>query len=178
MAEQHDRPRLVKPEEIKPVDVEEFSFAFAVGAAAYAYRMPMRSPTENKLLLEDEKGDVQEIRITDVPLNRAALAIRDQCQGDMEMFQAIMHRIFALMKLQSHEKMQQWTTSPMKSASIPQSWRQRRPSRLIGTVILSRIGSSKRLSSLPRAGNMMTPKTPNPKFRGVVVILSMKPTSI
>ncbi len=109
MTEQDDEPRFLRPEEVKPVDVEEFSFALAVGGAAYAYRMPMSSPSENKILLEDEEGNIEEIRLTDVPLNRAALAIRDQCRGDMEMFQSIMHRVFAFMNLRNHEKMQRWT---------------------------------------------------------------------
>ena len=70
-----------KSKEIRAVDVDDFIFAYSVGEAAASYRMPMESPAESGFKLTDGK-ETREYQLTDIPLNRAALAIRDHCEGD------------------------------------------------------------------------------------------------
>src|SRR5438093_5713348 len=96
------------PEKTKPVDPEHFAVAVQVAAAAYSYRMPMESPAKQGLTLEMPDGNVEEIILSDVPLNRAALAIRDHFAPDMEMAGCALMRWMALMKVRSSEKMQKW----------------------------------------------------------------------
>ena len=110
--------RFLKPEEIPAVDLDHFIFAFSVGDAAASYRMPMKSQCENKFVISDDK-ESQEFVLTDNPLNRATLAIREQCGDDGEMFQAVMYRLFALMKVLDNKKIQRWTrVSAKKSDGI------------------------------------------------------------
>ena len=99
-------PKALK--EIQAVDVDDFIFAYSLGAAAASYRMPMESPAESGFTLTNGK-ETREFRLTDIPLNRAVLAIRDHCEGDTVRFMAIMQRIFAFTKLQDDERLSRWT---------------------------------------------------------------------
>jgi hypothetical protein len=99
---------LRSPEKTKPVDPEHFGFAMQLASAASSYRMPMESPAKQKIMLEMPDGKLQEIRFTDIPMNRAAMAIRDHFAPDMEAARSAMMRWMALVRLASHPSMRKW----------------------------------------------------------------------
>ena len=101
-----------RPENIKPVDPEQFGFAMQLGSAAASYRMPMESPTKQGLNIEMSDGTVQRLAFTDIPMNRAAMAIRDHFAPDMETARAAMMRWMALIRISSSEKMTRWRRRP------------------------------------------------------------------
>lgn len=91
-----------------PVDPEEFMFAMQLGCAAYSGQMPTRNPRTYGLNFAEEDGTIQRIAFTDIPLNRAALAIGNHCASDKKKFVAIMLRYFAFLDLWKREDMKAW----------------------------------------------------------------------
>ncbi len=99
---------LFRPELTPRVDPEQFAFALQLGSAASTYRMPMESPSKMGVGLEMPDGTVQQIRFTDVPLNRLALAIREHFGPDRKTFASVMTRFFALQRLWKNNRMKKW----------------------------------------------------------------------
>lgn len=95
---------LPRPENTKPVDPEQFGFAMQLASAAASYRMPMESPTKQRLNIKMDDGTVQRLAFTDIPMNRAAMAILDHFAPDMETARAAMMGWMALIRISSSEK--------------------------------------------------------------------------
>jgi hypothetical protein len=79
---------------IKAVTVEELIFAQQVGGLAGAGRIPNSGVGGMGLNLVNDDGDVTEINLSDIPFNRAMIAIRDQFPEGMLL--PLMTRIMAL----------------------------------------------------------------------------------
>jgi len=83
-----------------PVDPEELQFALQLGNAAGTYQMPTDNPEAKGIdLLDEESGEIQEIRFKDNPINRFGGAIAKEFGEDESKFYSIMNRIAALMRL-------------------------------------------------------------------------------
>lgn len=83
--------------QIETVTVEELAFAYAVGGNAASGAIPQSGVKGMGVNLQIDDGDVHRIELTDTPLNRAAIAIRDQFpKGKL---QPIMLRIMALQEM-------------------------------------------------------------------------------
>lgn len=83
--------------QIETVTVEELAFAYAVGSNAASGAIPQSGVKGMGVNLEMDDGDIHRIELTDTPLNRAAIAIRDQFpKGKL---QPIMLRIMALQEM-------------------------------------------------------------------------------
>ncbi len=90
------------------VDPQEFMFVLRLIAAASTYKMPMDSPTRYGFALKTEAGEVQQYRLTEDPLNRAGLAVREHCGQDSAKFHALMKRYFAWVDIRDHEGLSRW----------------------------------------------------------------------
>lgn len=101
---------LRNPEQLPPLNVEEFLFALNLGSAAYSLRMPMKSPAEEGLTLRDQDGRLTRISVTDIPFNRATIAVRDHFAPHWQKFTSFMMRFSALQALCDVPEMEEWVT--------------------------------------------------------------------
>ena len=69
---------MTKLPHVETVTVDELLFAYAVGGNAATGAIPQSGVKGMGVNLRMDDGDVQRIELTDTPLNRAAIAIRDQ----------------------------------------------------------------------------------------------------
>jgi hypothetical protein len=88
---------LTRPEFLPPMDWDQFAFAWDTAVAAGHLTMPVRNPETYHMNVELEDGDVREYVPRDMPLNRAALAVREHFAEDRESFFNFMTRFFALL---------------------------------------------------------------------------------
>lgn len=96
-----------KPYPLAPVEPEELMFALALGDAAATLKAPVENPSLQGINFVDEKtAQVMRLSLTDRPINRAALAVRDHFKGDK--FVSIMMRLFALFDVVEHKLVQRW----------------------------------------------------------------------
>ena len=65
--------------QIPAVSPDEMLFAIQAGQAAAMHRMPSKNPEQFgiNLIDEDGGGELNEIRLTDNPMNRFALTVRE-----------------------------------------------------------------------------------------------------
>jgi hypothetical protein len=103
-----DYEMLRSPEKTKPVDPEQFRFAMQLASAASSYRMPMDSPAKQRIMIEMPDGNVQQFSFTDIPMNRAAIAIRDHFAPDIETAMCALMRWRALARVISSPSMRKW----------------------------------------------------------------------
>jgi len=87
---------------IEPVDVEQLVYAFSVGSLAASGKIPGSGVGGMGVNLEND-GVVQRIELTDSPMNRAMIAIRDQFPKGM--MQPLMFRIWAMGELMEEPEM-------------------------------------------------------------------------
>ena len=93
-----------------PVEPEELKFAFQLGDAAGSQQMPIDN-IENKEIdiLDEETGEINEIRLKDNPISRFGSAIAQHYGNDESKYFSIMNRILALMEiLSSDEKVKKY----------------------------------------------------------------------
>lgn len=96
-----------KPYTYGPVEPKELMFALSVGHAAATLKMPVENPELMGVNLRDEQsGQVMRISLTDRPMNRAMLALREQFKGDK--FVNIGMRRWALARIMEHKAVQEW----------------------------------------------------------------------
>jgi len=55
-----------------------------------------------------DDGDIHQIRLTEDPLNRAGLAVREHCGRDSAKFQAFMKRYFAWVDIRDDARLARW----------------------------------------------------------------------
>ncbi len=91
-----------------PVEPEKFMLAFQVACAAYSYKMPMESPSSQKVAVDFGKGEVVQYKFTDTPWNRAMMAVRDHVASDFHELSSIVFRMTALQTLKDDPRMQKW----------------------------------------------------------------------
>jgi hypothetical protein len=98
----------VKPNltNLASVEADEIAYAMAVGSAAATGRIPGSGVRHLGVSLQRASGEVQELSLTDIPSNRAMIAIRDQFPK--EKFQPIMMRVWALGELLDDQRMQEF----------------------------------------------------------------------
>lgn len=98
----------LKPSEIPAVDPDHFGFAIQVASAAHALKMPMKSPATEGGSIRFPDGREIQFNFTDIPANRALMAMRDHFGPDTNSFVAAAMRFFALHRLWPHERMKKW----------------------------------------------------------------------
>lgn len=87
-----------------PVDPEELQFALQLGNAAGTGQMPVDNPeTKGIDIIEEESGEIQEIRFKDNPINRFGGAIAKEFGEDESKYYSVMNRITALLRLLSDD---------------------------------------------------------------------------
>lgn len=87
-------------EEFPPLDVQEFILCVELAVAAAEQKLaPLTPPPAFGVNLEDEDGRVSQIRFTDHPMNRKAIAIKEHCGADREKCRNVITRYFALESL-------------------------------------------------------------------------------
>jgi hypothetical protein len=94
--------------EAPPVDPQEFMFVLRLIAAASTYKMPMASPTRYGFALKTDDGEVHQYQLTEDPLNRAGLAVREHCGQDSAKFHALMKRYLAWADIRADERLSRW----------------------------------------------------------------------
>ena len=97
-----------RPEAIPPVAPDQFQFGVLLASAAFGYRMPMDSPAKQGVTLRMEDGSTCRLAFTDIPENRAMIAMRDHFGGDHEAFFAAAMRFFALMRVWKSPRNKAW----------------------------------------------------------------------
>jgi hypothetical protein len=96
-----------KTAEVLEVEPEELMFAFNVADAAASLRMPVENPgTKSIKLLDEKKGKVRTIALTDRPMNRAMLAVGEHFKGDK--FKALMWRLLAMHDILEDPRLASW----------------------------------------------------------------------
>ena len=93
---------MLNPEELPPLNSAEFASIFDRAIEAGAGQIKIPDPSKLSLEVAEEDGSVTRIGLTDSPINRMGVAIRQEYGADSEMFQNIMFRILALMKALHH----------------------------------------------------------------------------
>lgn len=101
-------PKIPRPEAMPPVDAQEFQFAVLLASSAFGFRMPMQSPSQSGVTLQQADGTQERLVFTDVLENRAMFAIRDHFAGNPEAFFAAAMRFFALQRMWKSARMSQW----------------------------------------------------------------------
>ena len=96
------------PTDVVEIAPEEFAFAMQVGDAAGAYRMPMESPSRLGVSIEMSPGDIQRIQLTDHPMNRFGMAVREHFGDDKRKMASFLMRWFALMKVMALPECQRY----------------------------------------------------------------------
>jgi hypothetical protein len=102
---QHQSHVMPQSKDIGPVTREELAFAVDLTDAATSHQMPMRSPADFRLLLEDD-GEVQEVQFADAPINRAVLALAEHFKGDSQQYYRVSFRMFALWRIMRSKEVQ------------------------------------------------------------------------
>ena len=87
------------PSEVISISAEDFAFAMQLGDAAFAFKMPMESPSKFGFNVELEKGTVQRFQLTDHPLNRFGIAVRNHFRDDRVKAASFMLRWWAFRKM-------------------------------------------------------------------------------
>ena len=99
------------PRELVPINPVEFMGLFRRAMLAGAKKISSPDPTKYGLSIKMSDGTVQHLSPTDIPMNRAALAIREEYGNDLDMFKSIMFRIMALMKILQEGRLRKWRKS-------------------------------------------------------------------
>lgn len=87
---------------VPPVTVSELAFVYAVGGAAAVGEIPQSGVGGMGVNIENADGNITRYELTDIPLNRAAIAIRNQFpSGQM---QPILLRILAMNDMLGREE--------------------------------------------------------------------------
>ena len=88
-----------------PIDPDELMYAFQIGNAAGSQQMPIENVENRGLnIFDEETGDINEIRLSDNPINRFGSAIAQEYGGDESKFHSIMNRLMALMRIISNKE--------------------------------------------------------------------------
>ncbi len=87
---------------MEQVTADELAFATALGSAVAAGKVPQSGVGHLGVNFEFDHDGVQRIGLTDIPENRAMIAIRDQFSR--EKFQPLMFRLWALAPLMEDEE--------------------------------------------------------------------------
>ena len=88
-----------------PVEPEELLFAFQLGNAAGTHQMPIDNPETKEInLLDEDSGEIQQIRLKDNHINRFGGAIAQEFGEDESKFYSIMTRISSLMRILSDDE--------------------------------------------------------------------------
>ncbi len=111
-----NRSRDVIPKRFRaPIDPDEFKFCLLLGDAAGRNKMPMESPAERTITLEDTDGSTTTYRIADLPITRFMMAITQHYRGlglpDDERFSRVMsvhNRIDAMIDVLRHPGGKAW----------------------------------------------------------------------
>lgn len=90
--------------DIQPVSLDDLLFALRIGEAAYDGRMPTPNPAKRELVLEK-----QIITFSDIPFNRAMLAVSEQFRDREEGYGfAVMFRMMEVGKIRRDSLFASW----------------------------------------------------------------------
>lgn len=106
------KPKRDKPlppfEEMPPIDPDVFIVAVNFAMNAASGNAITDDPTKAGINLVEENGSVSELRFTDIPMNRAMLALKERFAGDSAMFSSAATRMFALGKVLEDPRLSKW----------------------------------------------------------------------
>lgn len=97
-----------KPHEVLTFDLEEFSYVFDLAMHASMVKLAARNPSDKSMLLENSDGSVVRLRPTDIPINRAAMAVVEHYRNDHSKYYSMMFRLFALMEILEDKALDRW----------------------------------------------------------------------
>lgn len=101
----------IRPQEMGPIDREQFAYAFELANEAGSLSTPEDNPERFGVTLVDEElGEETRIRFTDQPINRAILALKKNCGNDSEMYFNVTMRFFAMLTILKCEELKSWMT--------------------------------------------------------------------
>src|ERR1044072_6380925 len=88
-----------KMHEVLPFEVEEFSYVFDIAMHASMNKRAARNPSDKSILFEESDGSVVRLSPTDIPMNRAAMAVVEHHRNDTPKYYSMMFRLCALMEI-------------------------------------------------------------------------------
>jgi len=101
---------MLAPDELTPLNPDQFRSIFANAMAASMGEIEALNPEAFSLAFQENHGSISEIQLTDIPINRMAVSIRQEYGADPEMFQNIMMRLFALMNILQNQQVRDVVT--------------------------------------------------------------------
>ncbi len=109
MDEIEDLKPFKRPDQLGPMDRDQFFFAFQIANSAGALSMPVNNPEQFGInLVDEEEESVKEIRFTDIPINRALLAVKKHFGDDTDSFQNFAMRFFAMFPVLGSDQVKKW----------------------------------------------------------------------
>jgi len=98
---------LLSFDKIQPVDPDEFDTALNWAMNAAARKAIVTNPSKMGLNLDLGDGEVQRITFTDIPMNRAMMALKER-YGSSDKMYSVTLRIFALFQIMHNPAMEKW----------------------------------------------------------------------
>lgn len=95
------------PDQIEPIDPDEFDTALNWAMNAASRKAVVTDPSKMGLNLDLGNGRVEHIGFTDIPMNRALMALKER-YGDSEKMFFVSMRIFALFQIMHDPAMTKW----------------------------------------------------------------------
>lgn len=109
--EEYEFEPFTPPHLLGPMDRDYFAYAFELANSAGNLTMPVENPEQCDVTLVDEESDeLTLVQFTDHPINRAMLALKNNCEGDSEKFYNLSMRFFAMFPVMRSEEVKKWMT--------------------------------------------------------------------
>ncbi len=101
-----DKP-LPKFDQIQPIDPDEFDTALNWAMNAASGKAIVTNPSKTRLNIDLGNGKVEQIGFTDIPINRAMMAITER-YGNSDKNYFVSMRMFALFHIMHNPAMNKW----------------------------------------------------------------------
>ena len=113
--------RFPAPNNLEPMDREQFSFAFSIAIEAAHRSMPVKNPEQFSLnILDDKDKNITKISLTDNPLNRAGIVVIEHFGDDLFQFHNFMMRFMAIINLFDKKAAKDWIKNDPEDPDL--SW--------------------------------------------------------
>ncbi len=84
------------------------NFIIALVTAAATYKMPHKNPVGVPINLDMDNGEIETVKLADIPINRGMMAIKRHCGNDREKFFSAALRCMALAAVYKDERCKQY----------------------------------------------------------------------
>jgi hypothetical protein len=102
------RPNAERFRKAQPIDPDEMNFIIALATAAATYKMPHKNPVGVPVTLDMGNGEIETIKLADIPMNRGMMAIKRHCGNDGEKFFSASLRFIALGAVYTDKRCEQY----------------------------------------------------------------------